>query len=186
MKVLGKVHGLLGSDRYVAYDHWPTHMHQFCWAHLARLFVRFSERSDPKVKAIGLALIAEKDQMFVWWHRVRDGTLARSTFQRHMRPLQRRVLTPPQYAARQEFPWRQVLSPTDRPRPKLRAWRHCASSSTSSDVELTITRSDEGSSHCCSWAGSPARCSACTTNPGQEPPSSPRSRRGGGGDGRGG
>ena len=91
MKVLGRVHGLLGSDRYVAYDHWPTHMHQFCWAHLARLFVRFSERSDPKVKAIGLALIAEKDQMFVWWHRVRDGTLARSTFQRHMRPLQRRV-----------------------------------------------------------------------------------------------
>lgn len=91
MKVLGKVHGLLGSDRYVAYDHWPTHMHQFCWAHLARLFVRFSERRDPKVKAIGLALIAEKDQMFVWWHRVRDGTLARSTFQRQMRPLQRRV-----------------------------------------------------------------------------------------------
>lgn len=91
MKVLGKVHGLLGSDRYVAYDHWPTHMHQFCWAHLSRLFVCFSERHDPKVKAIGLALIAEKDQMFVWWHRVRDGTLARSTFQRHMRALQKRV-----------------------------------------------------------------------------------------------
>ena len=55
-------------------------------------------------------------------------------------------LTPPQYAARQELPWRQVLSPTDRPHPTLRASRHCASSSTSSDAELTITRSDEGSS----------------------------------------
>ena len=91
MKVLGTVRGLLGSDRYAAYDHWPTHMHQFCWAHLSRLFVRFSERRDPQVAAIGHALIVQKDQMFEWWHRVRDGTLARSTFQRHMRPVQRRV-----------------------------------------------------------------------------------------------
>jgi transposase len=91
MKVLGKVRGLLGSDRYSAYDCWPTHMHQFCWAHLSRLFVRFSERRDPKVAAIGRALVAEKDKMFIWWHRVRDGTLARSTFQQYMRPLQERV-----------------------------------------------------------------------------------------------
>ena len=29
--------------------------------------------------------------MFEWWHRVRDGTLARSTFRRYMRPVQARV-----------------------------------------------------------------------------------------------
>jgi transposase len=91
-KVLGKASGLLGTDRYSVYDYWPTRMRQFCWAHLTRLFVRFSERSDPKIKLIGAALLAEKDQMFVWWHRVRDGTLARSTFRRHMRPLQRRII----------------------------------------------------------------------------------------------
>jgi transposase len=91
MKVLGKVSGLLGSDRYSVYDCWPTHRHQFCWAHLSRLLVRFSERGDPTVQAIGLALIAEKDRMFAWWHRVRDGTLARSTFQNYMRPVQQRV-----------------------------------------------------------------------------------------------
>ncbi len=91
-KVLGKAYGLLGSDRYSVYDYWPERLHQFCWAHLSRLFVRFSERADPKAAAIGHALIAEKDQMFAWWHRVRDGTLARSTFKRHMAPLQRRVL----------------------------------------------------------------------------------------------
>jgi hypothetical protein len=28
-------------------------MHQFCWAHLSRLFVRFSERRDPEVAAVG-------------------------------------------------------------------------------------------------------------------------------------
>ena len=92
MKILGEVSGLLGSDRYSVYDSWPTHMHQFCWAHLARLFVRFSERRDPKVQAVGLALITQKDQMFAWWHRVRDGTLARSTFRSYMAPLRKRVV----------------------------------------------------------------------------------------------
>jgi transposase len=91
MKILGKVSGLLGSDRYSVYDCWPTHMHQFCWAHLSRLFVRFSERRDPKAKAMGLALIAEKDRMFEWWYRVRDGTLTRASFQRYMLAVQRRV-----------------------------------------------------------------------------------------------
>jgi len=90
-RVLGKVRGLLGTDRYSVYDYWPMRMRQFCWAHLSRLFVRFTERSDPKTVAIGKALIAEKDRMFAWWHRVRDGTLAKSTFQRYMRPLQKRV-----------------------------------------------------------------------------------------------
>ena len=92
MKVLGTISGLLGSDRYSVYDCWPTHMHPFCWAHLSRLFLHFSERRDPTVKAVGLALIEEKNRMFAWWHRVRDGTLTRTTFKRYMLPLQRRVI----------------------------------------------------------------------------------------------
>lgn len=91
MRILGTVTGLLGSDRYSVYDTWPAHMHQFCWAHLARLLVCFSERRDPKAKAIGLALTAEKDKMFQWWHRVRDGTLTPRSFQRYMLPVQQRV-----------------------------------------------------------------------------------------------
>jgi len=91
MQILGKVQGLLCSDRYSVYDVWPTHLHQFCWAHLARLFVKFSERRDPEVAAMGRDLITEKEQMFAWWHRVRDGTLSRRTFQEYMRPLKVRV-----------------------------------------------------------------------------------------------
>ena len=91
MNILGKVHGLLGSDRYAVYDCWPVVMHQFCWAHLSRLFVKFSERGDSTACAVGVALLAEKDQMFEWWHRVRDGTLARSSLRRYMLPLQDRV-----------------------------------------------------------------------------------------------
>lgn len=90
-KVLGKTSGLLGTDRYSVYDFWPARMHQFCWAHLTRLFVRFTERSDPKAVVVGKALLIAKDEMFTWWHRVRDGTLARSTFRHYMGPLRSRV-----------------------------------------------------------------------------------------------
>jgi transposase len=90
-EVLGKVKGLLVSDRYSVYDDWPTHQHQFCWAHLTRLFRKLSERRGP-VAAVGAALLEKKDAVFALYHRVRDGTLARSTFQRHMRPLQKEII----------------------------------------------------------------------------------------------
>jgi transposase len=90
-EILGEVIGLLVSDRYSVYDDWPTHLHQFCWAHLVRLFRKFSERSG-EVGDIGAALLAKKDEMFALYHRARDGTLARSTFQRHMRPVRKAII----------------------------------------------------------------------------------------------
>jgi len=40
---------------------------------------------------IGDALLAQAHQMFTWWHRVREGTLKRSTFRSYMTPLRREV-----------------------------------------------------------------------------------------------
>ena len=48
-----------------------------------------SERRG-KSRRMGAALLLEKDQMFAWWHRVRDGTLSRVSFRRYMKPLQDR------------------------------------------------------------------------------------------------
>jgi len=87
---LGKVHGLLGTDRHGAYNAWPDLARQFCWSHLTRDFVAISERGGESYR-IGQDLLAVKEQMFVWWHRVRDGTLSRSSFRRYMLPLQNRV-----------------------------------------------------------------------------------------------
>jgi transposase len=91
MQLLKTVVGILVSDRYCAYDNWPTHLRQFCWAHLARLFVKWSERPGEVAK-IGRDLIEQKDLLFTWWRRVRDGTMQRSTFQRHVRQLRKRVI----------------------------------------------------------------------------------------------
>ena len=41
--------------------------------------------------ALGEALLAQARQMFTWWHRVREGTLQRSTFRSYMSPLRREV-----------------------------------------------------------------------------------------------
>lgn len=86
---LGPVHGVLGTDRHGAYNGWNDLVRQFCWSHLRRAFLAMSERGGAS-KRIGDALTVEKDQMFVWWHRVRDGTLSRSSFKRYMLPLQHR------------------------------------------------------------------------------------------------
>jgi len=89
-ELLGKAVGILGTDRYSGYGWWPLRLRQVCWAHLSRDFTAISERGATS-KRIGQALLREAERMFVWWQRVREGTLTRSTFQVYLRPLQRRV-----------------------------------------------------------------------------------------------
>jgi transposase len=85
-QLLGRFAGVLVSDRWRAYDGWALTMRQLCWAHLKRYFKAFAECRGA-AKPIGKKLLALTKQMFHGWHRVRDGTLARSTFQANMRPV---------------------------------------------------------------------------------------------------
>jgi transposase len=89
-EVLGPVVGILVSDRLNAYDWWPVVSRQVCWSHLGRKFVAFEQRGGPSER-IGEGLLEEHDRMFAWWHRVRDGTLQRSTFRVYMRTVRKRV-----------------------------------------------------------------------------------------------
>jgi transposase len=61
-----------------------------CWAHLLRDFEAMRGRGAGS-EEIGDALLAQAHQMFVWWHRVREGTLQRSTFRSYMSPLRQEV-----------------------------------------------------------------------------------------------
>jgi transposase len=84
------VFGVLGTDRHGAYNFWPLALHQFCWSHLTRDFTAISERPGDAGR-VGKKLLEETERMFVWWHRVRDGTLSRASFRVYMRPLRARV-----------------------------------------------------------------------------------------------
>lgn len=88
--LLGKFGGVLVSDRYSAYGFWRLWMRQVCWSHLIRDFIAIAERGGESAR-IGDALLNEARQLFVWWHRVRDGTFSRNTFRLYVRPLERRV-----------------------------------------------------------------------------------------------
>ena len=83
-ELLGEeIHGVVGSDRYSAYSFLPLAHRQVCWAHLRRDFVKMVDRREESGE-IGQILLALTDQMFTWWHRVRDGTLKRRSFQTYM------------------------------------------------------------------------------------------------------
>jgi len=77
--------GLLGTDRrkVVISDRFKSYAwverRQFCWAHLRRDFQAMIDRGGEAAE-VGRRLLDHSDLLFGWWHRVRDGTLARSSF----------------------------------------------------------------------------------------------------------
>ena len=71
--------GILVTDRYSAYNWYPVRWRQLCWAHLLRDFEAMRDRGGCS-EELGDALLAQAHQMFTWWHRVREGTLQRSSF----------------------------------------------------------------------------------------------------------
>jgi transposase len=82
--------GILVTDRFSAYHWYPVRWRQLCWAHLLRDIEAMIGRGG-RSKDIGEALRSQAHQMFHWWHRVRDGTLQRSSFRPYMTPVRRQV-----------------------------------------------------------------------------------------------
>src|SRR5262252_5753775 len=82
--------GILVTDRSSAYHWYPVRWRQLCWAHWLRDFEAMRSRGG-RSEEIGDALLAQAHQMFTWWHRVREGTLQRSSFRSYMSPLRREV-----------------------------------------------------------------------------------------------
>lgn len=78
--LLGKLHGIMISDRGSQLGFWAMARRQVCWAHLIRKFAAFSERND-KAASLGDSLLLVTQAMLSQWHRVRDGTLSRTRFE---------------------------------------------------------------------------------------------------------
>ena len=82
--------GFLGTDRWSGYNWYDLGLRQLCWSHITRDFQGFIDRGGASAR-FGRKLMAQRDKMFRWWHRVRDGTLSRDVFQRRMAPVRREV-----------------------------------------------------------------------------------------------
>ena len=82
--------GFLVTDRWCGYNWYDLGLRQLFWSHLTRDFQGFIDRGGEGQR-LGELLLLERNKMFRWWHRVRDGTLARGDFQRRMKPVERRL-----------------------------------------------------------------------------------------------
>ncbi len=69
------------SDRFKGYA-WIKRR-QFCWAHLDRDFQAMIDRGGEPA-GVGRRLLRNSERLFGWWHRVRDGTMARSTLRSYV------------------------------------------------------------------------------------------------------
>jgi transposase len=88
-ELLGSTYRLVvTSDRWKAYNRFCRR--QFCWSHLRRDFQAMIDRQNGGTP-IGETLLGLSDRMFAWWHRVRDGTLNRSSFQVYISGLRAEV-----------------------------------------------------------------------------------------------
>lgn len=82
--------GFLTTDRWCAYNWYDLALRQLCWSHLTRDFQGFIDRGGEGARIGGL-LMKMRNQMFKWWHRVRDGTMTRLEFGRRMKTVIRGV-----------------------------------------------------------------------------------------------
>ena len=92
-KVAGQLLGsayrqVVTSDRWKAYNGFRRR--QICWSHLRRDFQAMIDRQDSGAP-IGERLLSLSDRLFAWWHRVRDGTLNRSSFRVYISGLRAEV-----------------------------------------------------------------------------------------------
>jgi transposase len=71
--------GIVGSDRYSAYNWIPVELRQVCWSHLRRDFQKILERGGPSAR-VGEPLCLLAESVLHLWARVRDGTLPLSAF----------------------------------------------------------------------------------------------------------
>ncbi len=68
--------GVVGSDRWSAYNRFPAERRAICWAHLKRDFQGLVDRGG-EAEPVGRRGLAEIERLFALWHRFRSGEFAR-------------------------------------------------------------------------------------------------------------
>ena len=80
------IQGIVGSDRWGAYNKLPLHQRQICWAHLKRDFQKLIDRGGP-AEAIGRVGMDVVECLFADWWAFRRGDLDRAGLQRSLDPM---------------------------------------------------------------------------------------------------
>src|SRR5438270_3275190 len=82
--------GVVGSDRWSAYNRYHADRRALCHAHLKRDFQALADRGGD-AEPIGRWGLAEIGRLFALWHRFRDGEFDRKELRRKLVPLKARM-----------------------------------------------------------------------------------------------
>lgn len=88
--LLGRIKGVLVSDRATALNFWAMKRRQICWAHLLRKFVSFSERDGP-TGDYGRVLLEYTGILFDYYRLWKGGEISGATFRQRMAPVRVQV-----------------------------------------------------------------------------------------------
>ena len=83
--LLGKLAGILVSDRWKVYENWNGELRQLCWAHLKRNWDKQMERGG-QAKKLGERWQATQKEVFELWHLFRGGGCTRKALQSRLAP----------------------------------------------------------------------------------------------------
>ena len=82
--------GVVGSDRWSAYNRFPAERRALCYAHLKRDFQALVDRGG-EAEPVGRWGVAEIERLVALWHRFRAGECDRQELRRRLIPLQARL-----------------------------------------------------------------------------------------------
>lgn len=82
--------GVVGSDRWAAYNRFRAERRALCHAHLERAFQSLVDRGG-EAESIGQWGLMEIERLFALWHRFRAGEFDRQELRRRLVPLQGRM-----------------------------------------------------------------------------------------------
>lgn len=84
--------GVVGSDRWSAYNRDPAERRQLCWAHLTRNVRALSEARLPE-RPWASGVLTQIDALFAAWYAFRDGATDRAGLQAALVPIQQALQT---------------------------------------------------------------------------------------------
>lgn len=82
--------GIVGSDRWNAYNRYANDHRQLCWAHLKRNVRALAEGQMPESPWAD-GLLAQIHALFLVWHRFRDGRIDRAGLASALLPMQQTI-----------------------------------------------------------------------------------------------